>query len=381
MNLRKNLGRVASTIVATALLASVATVPAFAADMSIYETGDTFSIKKELTVPADVLTPDVTFTFEVKGATADGSQKIGGIVVESGNDDDVYMSNGGADFDTETALTGTDAERTVHPNQEAQFTVDLDAYDHAGIYKYTVEEVKTTPIEGVTFGSEVKDLYVFIQNVTDEDGNPISDGKGGYQLEVAYTMLVKQGENAATPANKDDKFTNKYGKDPSNNPNVFDLTLTKKITGDAANMSDKFTFKITVNGNDDGEKYVMLYGGNKTIITEGVEQPVELGNNESVTIYGLSESDSYTITEEYGDKVGYTTKATVNNDEYEFANDSLTVSSASGSKISQAQNVVYINNKTSAAPTGIVMNVAPYALLVVVAVAGCFVFLRKRNED
>ena len=31
MNLRKNLGRVASTIVATALLASVATVPAFAA--------------------------------------------------------------------------------------------------------------------------------------------------------------------------------------------------------------------------------------------------------------------------------------------------------------------------------------------------------------
>lgn len=39
------------------------------------------------------------------------------------------------------------------------------------------------------------------------------------------------------------------------------------------------------------------------------------------------------------------------------------------------------NTRSTTTPTGIVMNVAPYALLVVVAVAGCFVFLRKRNED
>ena len=47
-----------------------------------------------------------------------------------------------------------------------------------------------------------------------------------------------------------------------------------------------------------------------------------------------------------------------------------------------ATNVIeFNNNKESVTPTGIVMNVAPYVLLVVVAAAGCFVFLRKRRED
>ena len=41
----------------------------------------------------------------------------------------------------------------------------------------------------------------------------------------------------------------------------------------------------------------------------------------------------------------------------------------------------FTNNREAVSPTGIVMNVAPYVLLVVVAAAGCFVFLRKRRED
>ena len=138
-----------------------------------------------------------------------------------------------------------------------------------------------------------------------------------------------------------------------------------------------------MNGNVDGEKYVMLYNGNKTIITEGVEQSVELGDDDSVTIYGLSKSDSYTITEEYGDKTGYSTTATINNGENVLKNGNLDVAYGTGENedITEAHNVVYTNSRDSAAPTGIAMDIAPYALLVVIAAAGCFVFLRKRNED
>ena len=46
-----------------------------------------------------------------------------------------------------------------------------------------------------------------------------------------------------------------------------------------------------------------------------------------------------------------------------------------------AINMTFINTRDAVSPTGIVMNVAPYALLVVVAAAGCFVFMRKRRED
>lgn len=385
MNLNKTFGRVATTLVAATMLASVSAVPAFAEDKDIYETGNTFTINKTLTVAANSLTPDVTFTFEVKGATADGTQKIGGILVESGSDSDVYMSNDGADFDTETTTEGTGVERTVQPKQQAQFTVDLSKYNHAGIYKYTVTENKSTPIEGVTYGTETKDLYVFIQNVTDEDGNPADNNDDGKtDLEVAYTMLVNQGEAADNATAKDDTFTNKYGKGSDDQPNVFDLTLTKQITGNAANMGDTFKFTITVDGNKDGEKYVMLKEDNtKIIITEGVPQEVHLGDDDSVTIYGLSESDSYTIVEDYENKVGYTTTATVNNGENVLEGSGLTMSygAEDGEDIDEAQNVVYTNTKIASTPTGIVMNVAPYALLVVVAAAGCFVFLRKRRED
>ena len=47
----------------------------------------------------------------------------------------------------------------------------------------------------------------------------------------------------------------------------------------------------------------------------------------------------------------------------------------------KTNDVAYTNTRNAVSPTGLAMNVAPYALLVVVAAAGCFVFLRKRRED
>ena len=376
---RKNLGRVATTFLATAMLASLTAVPAFAEDKGIYEPGESFTITKNLTVPANVLTPDVTFEFDVSAPNGPVSGTLNGMKIEAGDAGDVTMQTG-ADFDPETNVDDTANARTV--SEKATFKVNLTEYEHAGVYKYTISE-KNDNVEGVNYKAPSKDLYVFIQNQTDENGDYIKDDEGNVLLEVAYTMVVEAGEDATIQENKSDSFDNDYGKDPEGDPNVFDLTLTKEITGNAADLGDKFTFKFTVNGNVDGEKYVMLYNGNKTIITEGVEQSVELGDDDSVTIYGLSKSDSYTITEEYGDKTGYSTTATINNGENVLKNGNLDVAYGTGENedITEAHNVVYTNSRDSAAPTGIAMDIAPYALLVVIAAAGCFVFLRKRNED
>ena len=376
---RKNLGRVATTFLATAMLASLTAVPAFAEDKGIYETGESFTITKNLTVPANVLTPDVTFEFDVSAPNGPVSGTLNGMKIEAGDAGDVTMQTG-ADFDPETNADDTANARTV--SEKATFKVNLTEYEHAGVYKYTISE-KNDNVEGVNYKAPSKDLYVFIQNQTDENGDYIKDDEGNVLLEVAYTMVVEAGEDATIQENKSDSFDNDYGKDPEGDPNVFDLTLTKEITGNAADLGDKFTFKFTVNGNVGGEKYVMLYNGNKTIITEGEVQRVELGDDDSVTIYGLSKSDSYTITEEYGDKTGYSTTATINNGENVLENGSLDVAYGTGENqdITEAHNVVYTNSRDSAAPTGIAMDIAPYALLVVIAAAGCFVFLRKRNED
>lgn len=364
---RKSIGRIAASFVATAMLATMAIVPASAEgseptvdDSYIYATGSIFTIEKNLFVPANVLTPDTTITFSVAVAQPSTNQQIGNIVVEPGVENAVTMTSG-ADFDTETNVTETNADRTVTKN--ATFNVDISKFNHAGIYKYTVSEVNSG-YEGLTYATVSKDLYVFIEN----------DASAANKLKVAYTMLTATGDTSK----KDNSFDNKYGKDNGNQDTIYDLSLTKQITGSAANMKDEFEFTITVNGNETGEKYILQNGTEYQIITSGTPVKVNLGDDESVTIYGLSANDKYTIVEAYGDKVGYTTSATVNNAPYTFQ-DALTVKTAQNTTITSDQTVVYTNDKGSSAPTGIVMDIAPYAVLVVIAAAGCFIFLRKRH--
>ena len=388
MNLRKNLGRVASTIVATALLASVATVPAFAVgepgeteeQAYTYTAGEKFTITKNLKVPANVMTPDATFTFNVDPDDPTEGQTIGGVEVTRGKVNGVAMDeNGGADFNPgTTAPAGTESRVETG---KASFTVNLDAFDTPGIYKYTVSEITTPNYEGVTYTQETKDLYVFIEYVTDEDGDYVdSDKDGNTDLKVAYTMLVKADQDASTQGNKDDKFENDYG---VTTDTLHDLTVTKNITGNAANLSDTFTFKITVTDADvSTEKYVAIFGDDTVVMTSGTEQSFTLGNDDSVTIYGLSAGDTYKIVEDYGAHKNYTTSATVNGSAVTLTGNDDKTTYEDNDGIGNADvAVVYTNDKSYSTPTGIVMNVAPYALLVVVAVAGCFVFLRKRNED
>ena len=73
MKLNKTFGRIATTLVATAMLASVAVVPAFAADGvvegSIEEPITLITLTKELLVPTGVTVPDVTYEFSIQNAT------------------------------------------------------------------------------------------------------------------------------------------------------------------------------------------------------------------------------------------------------------------------------------------------------------------------
>ena len=111
----------------------------------------------------------------------------------------------------------------------------------------------------------------------------------------------------------------------------------------------------------------------------------------------MSRNDKYTISERAANKNGYTTTIKVNTVEVEEAdwidgnNDGKKdgVSGNVEAKVSEdntdaydvENEVLFTNDRDAVSPTGIVMNVAPYALLVVIAAAGCFVFLRKRDED
>ena len=424
MKLSKNLGRVATTLLATAMLASVSAVPAFAADQ-VQHTGDALeyvSITKELTKPENVYAPNVTFQFKINPVTdadendivendsATGTRLENGVQVpvtgievyegiqggvyvadpeDDNNEDDDY--NGQAVFAPNTSSTDGDIGKKM-VTAEAKFAINNELFTHAGVYKYTISETAITAegnYEGITNDTyTTRDLYVYVRE---------SNTPGKFEV---YGAVVKGG---AENAGKTDRFTNVYG-GTEQQPTVNDLVVAKDIEGDAANLGETFDFTISVtaDNNAKGEAYYIVWG---TLNESGVFEPtmtgeegsqtfakvetiysvgtadqttsttVSLGDLDAVKIYGLSAGDTYTVTEKKANDNGYKTTVTTG---YNLNDNGAVTGVLDDNKDEQ---IVFTNTRDAVSPTGIVMNVAPYALLVVVAAAGCFVFLRKRRED
>ena len=252
MKLSKNLGRIATTFLATAMLASVSAVPAFAVESepttppSGLQTGATITIDKNLKVGQNAYTPDTTFNFKVTPAApvadnpetteVDETEKHNNIVVEQGPTDGVKFKTG-ADFDVSDEAMTQDTTVT----KQATLEVDLTKFENLGpgVYKYTVEEDNTTKYEGVTYDESVKTLYVTV--ITNASG----------ELEVKNTELYN-----ADGKTKSNAFNNDYDVDYDT---LHDVTITKQVVGEFGDLeNDTFTFNISVKGQAN-EKYKIVY--------------------------------------------------------------------------------------------------------------------------
>lgn len=360
MKANKLLKTLAASTMSLALLAGVAVMPAMAAPA----TGDgtnpvtSFTITKNLTKEANTMVPNTTFNFTVSVATPGQNETRNGIPVSNGIEGGITVTSGAA-FTPGEAL---DPSTTV--TSTATFGVDADSFTTPGVYKYTISEVNGG-YDGITYSTNELSLYVYVQNV---EGKPI----------VAYTELVDPDGGAEGGEVKSDSFTNDY--DSTSKTELHDLVLYKVISGNSANMNETFKFNVQIDG-ESGEKYYVEYGtygesgfvkGSETVIlTSGAPTEITLGHNGAVKVYGLDDNDTYTITEQNANTNGYTLKI----------NDQADGDGVASGTISADGTVKYENKKDATTPTGVIMNVAPYALMVVIAVAGVAVFMRKRVED
>lgn len=345
-----------------ALMASVTAMPAMAASVTTDGTGaglTSFTITKNLTKEANTMVPNTTFNFEVKAATAGVNETRSGIPVSNGIEGGITVASGAAFTPGEALNSQTSVTST------ATFNVVGNSFTTPGIYKYTISEVDGD-YDGITYSTNVLNLYVYVQN----DGGKVI---------VKYTELVDPDGGTEGGEAKTDSFTNDYD---SNGNQLHDLVLYKVVSGNAANMGEKFTFSVKIDG-ETGEKYYVECGkyesgtftateGETFILTSGTANTnIQLGNNEAIKIYGLDDNDSYTITEQNANTNGYSLKI----------NDAADGDGVINGTINADTNVKYENTKSATTPTGIVMNIAPYALMVVIAVAGVAVFMRKRVEE
>ena len=234
----------------------------------------------------------------------------------------------------------------------SKFTVD--GVPHPGVYYYTVSE-KSGEVAGVTYdSSSTRTLAVYIGN----DGSVLG-----------YTFV---NENGGTDSIKSDGFTNSY-------VNTSDLTITKTVTGNQGDKNKAFTFTITVTGTE--TSYTVKKGDDVAATLNAdndYSTTVTLKDNESVVVEGLSAADTYEVTE-----------GTYSDYETTISNNGVTASgltasgnmTASNVLTSAAKTVAYTNDKSVSTPTGVIMNIAPYVLMVALAGGIAFFFLRRRNAE
>lgn len=379
MKFNKISGRLAAAMMAGAMTVSMLGMTAFAEGGADDLTGGTpaatSTLTKKVVKDENVYAPATDFTFTIEGV---GEQT--GIKDTSGNT--LASPDGGLVFsatDTTTAAITSapdtsDIGATVVTTGTLQVTPDASQFTVPGVYRYKITETKGS-YEGIDYDTEARYVDVFI-----------------YKEEEPEVLFV----NADGSAKADGIVTNNYGKGDTPDTDLYDLTLTKHVTGNQSVPGKKFTFTITVDGAD-GEQYLVKYGSgasevSKTLVsddTDGVT--VELSDGESAVIYGLSWTDVYTIVEDSYENEGYKTyiasadgTGTLAPAEYVESNRRSTAAGSytdvqEGALDDKAVHVY--NDKTVTTPTGVVLAVAPYMLMVAIAGAFAVLFLRKRKNE
>jgi hypothetical protein len=167
-----------------------------------------------------------------------------------------------------------------------ELSTDHSVFVKPGVYHYTLKE-NDPAYDGVSADTRTYDVYLYVINAAEGSALSVND----------IVIYAPDGKS------KISSITNTY--------TTKSVTLKKTITGNAAYMDGKWDFTITISGQE-GDKYTVVQNGalSNAEIADGettVCIDVTLGKDETVTVYGLSESDTYSMIENAAGSDGYTT--------------------------------------------------------------------------
>ena len=352
---RNMIKRIAAVAMAGAMMVSMS-VPTMAADGSAeYVPRNEITFTKKLITGPYVYVPNATYTFTVSPLENTTGMTAGGQPVSPGEPGGINGLNADNTFSITTTTELLDDYSATEKTWDVgtyKLTVNINAFKTPGVYRYQVVENDPT-YEGIAKkqGSKAQYLDVYIM-------------KNGNNLEARYFVLTDGKEGAKN----DGSFENTY--------TTYSVKVTKKVEGNQAYTEDGFDFTFKTTPNIAGEKYNVIASEGATVTSvKDNEWNVNLDNGESATIYGLTEKDAYEIAEKDYSSKGWKTEVTIEGESVTKGEDNR---SASGKGASDAK-ITVTNTKNASTPTGIVMDIAPYIIMVAAAGVLAFVFLRRRS--
>ncbi len=352
--LKKTIRRLGALAMVLAMAVSVFAVNASAADTdtgSDTGTGTTQTdavVTKVVTKGQYTYAPDAEFEFTVTPAGVSEETQAAGIQNPGNGAVEI------AKVKFEPTANDVGVGKTSVSNTAA-ITVHTEKFVNPGVYYFTVKEkvpADADKIPGVTYNSTTEKKLVVYK---------YGDGSIQYQFETT---------NAEGKVVKDDgTFENAY-------ENTSALTITKTVSGKMGDKNKEFTFVLKINGQAAANRAAKKISGTTTTdITTDANGQFTLKHGEKLVVDGLEAAETYEVTENNYASQGYTTKI----GETEKRTDGGNMTN-SAKLTSAPKQVDYENNNTTSPATGVIMTIAPYALMVVLAGAFAVVFLTRRNR-
>ena len=380
----------------------------------------TTTFDKFLVMDKQANVPNATFTYAVTAGNAKAYDVAGKkFQVLAGVDaDKITMAGvGAADAAANSIVFKQGDGSDTHDTTKDEYVKDIDTakqkyalktatldfsavqFTEPGVYRYIITEDGTN--QGITNDTDltrVLDVYV-------NDASADVDGTFTKKLTIAGYVLhsnvddepdVAAGENfGSTGAYTDKKsqgFTNSY--------DTSDLTLRKQVTGNQASRDKYFEFTLNIDKAQPNTKYDVVIdeadatskanaatieaNAGKTNVTSittdaagKATQKFYLQHGQQVTVQGLAKDTTYAVTENTEDYKSTANTAAAPVVEIKADTDSAEVN---GTIASKDLTTGYLNTRDGVIPTGVIMAVAPFAVVTLLGGAGVVTMMMKKNK-
>lgn len=345
-------------VVAAAMMLTMA-VPAFAKGPITSETGITsYTLNKSYQLIGEGQAPAADFGFTIANTSVTGSEKYKGTTTfptPSITQSVHYDANKAT-----TTGTGTGATEIV-----VDFLKDgALIYDSVGQYVYTIAEtVPETGLAGVDYDQKNVSMKVTVVNDDTTDGG----------LKISTISFTKDGQKISGKVdgdkNEEAAFINTYTANK--------LEVTKTVEGAAGDKNYPFSFVVTFTG-PEGKTWdasALTFAENtKSATYANNAWNFTLTHGESISFANLPKGVTYSVVEKYLDA---SNKMTINEIEYTAKYENET-----GTMDANAKKATVTNQTKGFIDTGVILDNAPYMLMLAVVAAGAMTLvIKKRREE
>ena len=349
--------------------------------------------------------PDVTYTYTVTPASGNELGKIGDYQVEAGPSGSLKSAEKDS-LSIAVSFTDNDniTEKTTYGIVEKNFDVEFDAtkFEQAGVYRYKIVESNPTTTD-VSYDDTDNTLYLDVYVDSSKDI-------------TAVVLLNSAGDRTGvTGTDKDEKKPGfvvtddgGQGETKGDTYNTYDLDVKKVIDGNDSVKGLTFNFEVALTKGADGvDKVVDSWSGKASSSTAQAEEKGTVGqngygtvsyslsNNGEIVIKNIPASATFTVKETNSSVNAFVVTASGATLANAGSDNSVTLASNNGTAQTvstgfvangtAAAKTITITNKYSSTPvTGVAMDIAPYAAMVLGAGAFAGIFLggkRRKAED